>query len=65
MPLRDAVAKLRIQFRAAVLWGRANRLYDRAIKHLDRGLMLKEKGDKYIAQAEAVENRMRGVRADG
>lgn len=55
MPLMDALAILWRKYRAAVLWGKSCRKYSRAIKHIERGLTLKEKGDRFRAWAEAIE----------
>ena len=55
MELIGAIVKLWRLFRTAVLWDRANRAYGRAIKHIDRGLELKNKGDMYSARAEKLE----------
>ena len=65
MPLKEAVAKLWIMLRTAALWSRANRVYDRAIKHFKRGMALKMKGDEYSAKATAIEKQNAGVSADG
>ena len=58
MALKDAIVKLWMLLQTAVLWDRANRVYSCAIKHIDRGLALKKKGDIYSAKATAIEKRM-------
>lgn len=64
MTLKDAAAKLRMQFQTAVLWNMTCWVYRRSVKHLKRGLVLKEKGDKYRARAEKIEELM-GVLDNG
>jgi len=58
MTLKDAAAKLKMQFQTIVLWNRTYRAYSRSVKHLKRGMLLKEKGDKYRARAEKIEELM-------
>lgn len=55
MTLKDAAAKLRMQFQTAVLWNMTYWAYRRSVKHLKRGMVLKEKGNKYRARAEKIE----------
>lgn len=64
MTLKDAFAKLRMQIQIYVLWDKTYRVYRRARKYLERGKTLKEKGDKYRAKAEAIEELI-GVLGNG